>query len=915
MHDPMLFELFIGEFKQNLLVIDDVVAAATAATTPAGSPRVVRAQFAAASRAAHALKGAARIMDLLELATLCGAIENVFGTAEIDERIATATVHAVARTVACLRTLETTASEDLSAWANQYQKQFSEMTLELSGQRVSDDSLHGDFFAADTAHMASPTNDKAAASIDDLALHDLFASEVESHVATMTSALLSLEREPGRADFASLMRSAHSIKGAARIVDNEIVVGLAHVMEDCFVAAQSGANNLSAADVDTLLRAVDTMTAAAAALDPKGWFDANGNAASRLIKQLGGIAKSTTDSSVTADVPQQRNPKTTTPPAERAVMSPAAPVDRSVRVAVESVNRLMNLAGESLVETRRLEGFVASLYKLSRKQAAVADQLTQVYEQLTAAQHSSTQPTQNNSAASDRLRAMVATVREAALDCRKITLDRMNELDRYSRRAEDLTERLYQSAIASRMRPFEDGIAGFPRLIRDLARRLNKSIDLVIVGDSVGVDRDILEKLDAPLNHLLRNAADHGLENPEQRRAAGKSERGQIRLEAKHWAGMLTVTVADDGRGISVDSVRQRIVRRGLVDSAVAAGLSDAEVLDYLFVAGFSTSDTVTEVSGRGVGLDVVRSAVEQVGGSVRLQSQLGSGTTFQLQLPLTLSVVRSVLVEIAGEPYAFPMMRVERIAHIARSELRTLENRQYFLLENRSVGLVAGHAILELPEPPPSEELLPVVILSDRANLFGVAVDRFIGEDDLVVRALDPRLGKVADISAAAMMTDGTPVLVVDVEDMLRSIVRLLQSGRAGAIKQAVAEGRKRKILVVDDSITVREVQRQLLEGRGYQVVVAVDGLDGWNTLRDSPFDLVISDVDMPRMNGIELVRSIKQDSRLRDMPVMIVSYRDRDEDRKRGLDAGANYYFAKSDFHDVALLEAVNDLIGPPQ
>jgi two-component system sensor histidine kinase and response regulator WspE len=562
----------------------------------------------------------------------------------------------------------------------------------------------------------------------------------------------------------------------------------------------------------------------------------------------------------------------------------------------------MNLAGESLVEARRLEPYVASLHKLGQRQAQLAELIGEIALQL------------QDADLDKRVLSLVAAARARALECRHTTMERMTEIDAYARRAEDLTERLYRAAITSRMRPFADGLHGFQRMVRDLSRRLDKQVDLTIVGDTIGVDRDILEKLEAPLNHLLRNSIDHGLESPAQREAAGKPPRGQLRLEARHWAGMLSVTVSDDGRGIDLARVRDRVVQRGLVDAAVAAGLGEAEVLDYLFVSGFSTSDAITEISGRGVGLDVVRSVVEEVGGSVRVSSELGKGTTFHLQLPITLSVIRGVLVEISGEPYAFPMIRIERIVTVPRKQIRTLESRQYFMLEDRSVGLVSGHEVLDLPPTRTDDELVPVVVLSDRAHVCGVAVDRFLGEHDFVIRALDPRLGKVADISSAAILIDGSPVLIIDVEDMVRSIVRLLEQGQLGGIarpKQAAAAPR---ILIVDDSITVREVQRQLLANRGYEVAVAVDGMDGWHSLRDQDFDLVITDVDMPRMNGIDLVRSIKQDARLRDTPVMIVSYRDRDEDRQRGLEAGANYYLTKSGFHDVALLEAVADLIGEP-
>ncbi len=780
--------------------------------------------------------------------------------------------------------------------------------------RAAEEDGIGDAAAARVAVAPAGFQPAALARVD-ASLLELFQFEIETHGEALAQGLLLLERDPAQPELISpLMRAAHSIKGAARIVDIEPAVVLSHVMEDCFVAVGAGRTVLGAAEIDRLLRATDLLLGIGrGATDVAAWARANGEEVAAVASALAAVARGETMPTSAAPVAISTTSAPTptpTPTPTRAPGGPeptpiaAAPADRVVRVTVQNINQLMNLAGESLVEARRLESFTASLHKLAQRQAQVGDLLGA----LALALHATN--------ADEHVHGLLAEARARAVDCRRVTVGRVAEIDTYARRAEDLTGRLYRAAIASRMRPFADGLHGFPRLVRDLARRLDKQVELTIVGETVGVDRDILEKLEAPLNHLLRNALDHGLESPAGRVEAGKPARGQLRLEARHWAGMLSVTVSDDGRGIDPERVRRRIVERGLVAAAVAEGFSEAEVLDYLFAPGFSTSDQVTEISGRGVGLDVVRSVVDEVGGSVRLASELGKGTAFHVQLPITLSVIRAVVVAIAGEPYAFPMMRIERIVAVPRAELRTLEGRQYFVLEGKNVGLVAGHQVLELEAPPSDDELVSVVVLSDRAHLVGVAVDRVLGEHDLVIRPLDPRLGKVADISAAAVLTDGTPLLIVDVEDMVRSIVRMLQRGQLAGVARAAATAvaARRRVLVVDDSITVREVQRQLLTNRGYHVVVAVDGMDGWHALRDADYDLVITDVDMPRMNGLELVKSIKQDPRLRATPVMIVSYRDRPEDKQRGLEAGANYYFTKSDFHDDALLQAVVDLIGAP-
>jgi two-component system sensor histidine kinase and response regulator WspE len=342
--------------------------------------------------------------------------------------------------------------------------------------------------------------------------------------------------------------------------------------------------------------------------------------------------------------------------------------------------------------------------------------------------------------------------------------------------------------------------------------------------------------------------------------------------------------------------------------------LTEPELLEFLFLPGFTTTSSVTEFSGRGVGLDVVQDTVRRVGGSVRIVTRLGQGTTFHLQLPITLSVIRAVVVEIAGEPYAFPHTRIDRLLRVPRVNVRSLEHRQFVSVDGQNVGLVLASQLLDLPSEGPRGTDLPVVLLSDATGTYGLIVDAFRGEQDLVVRPLDARLGKVPNLSAAAILDDGSPVLIVDVEDLVRSMDQFIQTGSLRRLEtREIGPARKKRVLVVDDSITVREVERQLLTHKGYDVVIAVDGMDGWNQARAERFDLIVTDVDMPRMTGIQLVRAVRADERLKDLPVVIVSYKEREEDRARGLEVGANAYLTKSSFHDNRFVEAIEDLIGP--
>ena len=762
---------------------------------------------------------------------------------------------------------------------------------------------------------------------DDLSgfsLLELFRLEAEGQTAALSAGVLAIEQlDASPLALESMMRAAHSLKGAARIVGLEPAVQVAHALEDVFAAAGKGTVRIRPEHADVLLAAIDflgTIAEADDSLAPDGpWSERAAEVVVRLASLPTAPAATPTAPAATptaaptdpAATPPRPFAAESAPPqaAEPAAEAEATasrgldPTDRVVRVSADSLTRLVGLAGEALVETRQMRPFVDALLTFRSAQVELCDALAALAEKLEAGE-----------LVVGGAAATVAAIRRRA-DVGLATLARhADDFESFARRNEDLSNRLHHEVIASRMRPLADGIRGFPRLVRDLARALGKEIRFEVVGAQTGVDRDILDKLEAPLSHLIRNAIDHGLETTTERTAAGKPASGTIRLEARHRAGMLHITLADDGRGIEGERLRERALSKGLVTQAVAEQLSELELLEFLFLPGFTTSERVTEISGRGVGLDVVQSMVKGVGGTVRVASQPGVRTVFTLQLPITMSVIRALLVQIAGEPYAFPLTRIDHILPVPQAAIRTVEGRQYFDRDGVATGLVLAAQILELVGPQPPDPM-PVVVVSDRGQQFGMIVDAFLGERDLEVRPLDTRLGKVADINSASLLESGDPVLIVDVEDLVRSIDNVLSGRRLSRVEfeKLAEEARPRKrILVVDDSITVRELERQLLQSRGYAVDVAVDGMDGWNAVRGTPYDLIVTDVDMPRMDGIGLVSLIKADPARREIPVVIVSYKDREEDRLRGLDAGANRYLTKSSFHDETFVDTIVDLIG---
>ncbi|MDB6123937.1 MAG: CheA signal transduction histidine kinase [Pedosphaera sp.] len=750
--------------------------------------------------------------------------------------------------------------------------------------------------------------DRHLEDLSNLSMLELFQAETENQAAILTSGLLELERNPTASHHLEvLMRAAHSLKGAARIVNLGMAVKIAHALEDCFVAAQNGLVQLGQAEIDLLFQGIDLLLHISKCRESEinKWESDHETQINRFLSSLAG--KVSGQASLTESAPQlalkniagDKHLDATLPTVSSKNETPS----QALRVTADSLNRLLGLAGESLVESRWLHPFADSMRRLKRLQFDLTKSLEGLRDTL--------EPYQLSERAQDQMNEALGKVTE----CRQFLSDRMMDLEMFDRRSANLSHRLYQEVLQCRMRPFGDGVNRFPRMVRDLARSLSKEIKLEVTGEYTQVDREILERLEAPLAHLLRNAVDHGCEMPEERQRAGKPAEGTVHLEARHGGGMLLIIVSDDGPGVDPEKLREAIVQKRLIARSVAEKLSEMELLEFLLLPGFTMKETVTEISGRGVGLDVVQNVVKSLRGTVRMITRPGKGMRFQLQLPLTLSVLRALLLEVAGEPYAIPLAQIVRALKIPKSKINTLEGRNYFTLGDQQIGLVTAHQVLDRAEHALSGDQLSVVVLGDRTARYGLVVDNLLGERELVVQGLDPRLGKVKDISSGALMEDGSPVLILDVEDMVRSIEKLVATGDLDSVQRKaidVETKRSKRILAIDDSLTVRELERKLLASHGYVTEVAVDGMDGWNAVRTGNYDLVITDVDMPRMDGIELATLIKKDPKLKSIPVMIVSYKDREEDRMRGLEAGADYYLTKGSFHNETLLQAVVDLIG---
>lgn len=575
----------------------------------------------------------------------------------------------------------------------------------------------------------------------DHALIGFFIHELRDQTAALNTGLLFLEQHPDSQEtLNALMRAAHSIKGAARFAGSKGIVDLAHAMEECFTVAKE--KKIKGEMFDALLKGIDLLRELAC---PGDFF-------SKMTQLEGKIE------SLAKKIAFQAFDKPDKIKADTTEIVPVEPEpDPVLRITPESLNRLMGLAGESLVEARWLEPFSADLINLGKNQQVISGYLEKLKESI------------DKNSSYEEIDYYLKKVQEKNKEYAKKFSEHLSELEMFIRRYSSHSDRLQSEVIASRMRPLGDCVEAFPRIVRDLAHKLHKKVRLQIVGKDTLVDREILEKLESPLGHLLRNSIDHGIETPEERALAGKPEEGLIKLEAEHRGGALIITVSDDGKGLDIEELRKDIIKKKLVDPKLGKKLTESELLDYLFLPGFTTSDAVTEISGRGLGLNIVQNVLKEIGG--KLQIVIKQGLTIQLQLPLSLSVIRALLVKISDEIYAFPLAAIEAVLLIPITSIQLFDNHQYFKFEGHEVKLIYASQLLDLPFCEVQIDFFSIILLKNPISYYGLIVDSFLEEKELVAQELDPQLDKVTGLSAGALMEDGTPILILDVGNLLLSI------------------------------------------------------------------------------------------------------------------------------------------------
>jgi two-component system chemotaxis sensor kinase CheA len=497
-----------------------------------------------------------------------------------------------------------------------------------------------------------------------------------------------------------------------------------------------------------------------------------------------------------------------------------------------------------------------------------------------------------------------------ALEARIATLHRTAEQDQLT--VARLVDDLLENSKKLLMLPLATLGALLPKIVRDLSRELGKDAELTIHGEEVQIDKRILEEMKDPLLHLLRNCLDHGIESPEVRRAARKSARATITLAVTQVNGnQVEIAVSDDGAGIDVAQVKREAVKRGLVSAAAAASLDDTAALALVFETDLSTSPMITQLSGRGLGLAIVREKAEKLGGRAAIESHPRAGTTIRMTLPLTLATFRGVLVQSARRTFVVPTSQVERVTRFRAGDVQTVEGRDTLAHNGRALALANLAHVLQLPATPgaATAESTPALILGAGNERIAFAVDAVIDEREVLVKRLARPLARVRNIAGATVLASGEVAPILNVSDLLKSArkARGLRPGTTAAPAAAVVA---KRVLIAEDSITSRMLLKGMLESAGYEVKTAVDGLDAFTQLRSERFDVLVSDVEMPRLNGFDLTARVRADATLGDLPVVLVTALASREDRERGIESGANAYLVKSNLDQSDLLEALRRL-----
>lgn len=775
-----------------------------------------------------------------------------------------------------------------------------------------------------------------------------FIDELEEHVRTVNDDLLILEKNPSAEDHSEalkrLFRSAHTIKGASRAVEQRPLEQLCHELEEVLTAIRDKKITPTADTFSVLFSVVDAIESAGMQLRERSILDTDAldvlmdklrqaaagtyvaSQPGNKIKPIDQVETAKPTEVADAQPELEPGPETQPQPAKQPVPTVAEPpgeeVPRSVvkrsslagsvRVGEEKLDSLLAQSGELLVARQRVEGRPADLDALTDLVASWKAEWQSVERTLRLLVEQGDDPLlKRSSRLTERAVSVIASngqnLRLLAKQLDHFKRDLVDDARQLGHASRSLQEDVHRI----RMFPFAEACAGLQRAVRDLASSTGKQVELIIEGGDIEMDRAVLESLGDPLLHLVRNAVDHGIESPEDRQAANKKPIGTISVAASLHGAHVDIVVRDDGGGLNLSRIRKKVREMDIPEPA-----DDQQLMRTLFLPGFSTAPIVTDVSGRGIGMDVVKTQVEDLHGTIDISSQPGRGTEFRLSVPLTMTTLAALFVRVGKQTLAVPSSSVRTLTRFPSERLRSAQGRDVLPMGAAPIpvnSLANVIGIQDASSQKRGQQMLGIVLQTGDDQVVFL-VDEVLHESEVVIKKLGPRVHRLRFVSGGVLLRSGAVALLLNAPALIKAAKgggRTSKSVQATTAVKKIATAPRRRLMVVDDSMTTRALLKSILQSAGHEVVAAVDGQDAWQRLQHEDVELVVTDVDMPKMNGIELAKTIRSSGRFRDLPVVLVTSRDSDEDKARGVEAGADAYLVKSAFDQTNILETIDQLL----
>jgi len=747
-----------------------------------------------------------------------------------------------------------------------------------------------------------------------------FVDENRDRVQKLNQAILVFEKDVSNLELLKeIMREVHTLKGTARMMGFSDVVTLSHKVEDIFVRIKEGGLQPTKRLYDVVFQALDMLTnmVELKLKDAKETVDVE-----KMCGQIEAVLSASGLQGI-EELSQRKADKVVSEMAESKVVEtelpPTFPIETEGKVAVSEVKIAQEGKKTIRIGLDKVDALYNHLVELIMAQMGVHQRFEDLIKLNHRAKHLREIKTELDAnlglPESDNKK-----LHESITKFNKTEHVLLEEISKYSAAYESdivkldaITEGIRQQVMSMRMQPISSVFDFAARLVRDLSRQFNKEIDLLISGVEVELDNNITEMLKDPLVHLLRNAVDHGVEEPATRVSLGKKKTGTITLSAKPEGGDILITIEDDGKGIDKELIKETAIRKGLVSGEKAKDLSDEEIYGFIMKPGFSTSEIITDTSGRGVGMDVVKTVVDRLNGNLIIESNKGWGTRFVLKVPATIALINVLFVRVGNMTLAIPSVNIDQITLISRKDVKTLEGKPSVSMKGRTIPVVnmADICMLE-KEAGKNGEGVPIILSRSYGKKVVFVVSEFLYEKEVVFREFKGYLKRPRYFSGVTTLGTGEVVLILNMQELIRArdLVGVLPIGEVS--KGVKPQAKRNAILIAEDSMITAELERNILINAGYEADVATDGIEAMEKLHSKKYDLLVTDIDMPGMNGFELTSKVRADKRLKDTPVIIVTSREKVEDKRRGIEVGADAYILKKEFDQSSLLNTIKRLIG---